>query len=314
MPLEHPERDELRAGQHLLERVRHGVEHQRVEGAVRPERGNDHRAALVDPDRDPELLGRVPHGVVGAVRQRPAAAGVGPDEPGDEAQLGHRPSQLAGRRVGVLQGQHRRPEEPPGVGGAVAGQPVVVGGRQRHRGAGVLDGREVQAEGRVQHGLVDALGVHVAQARPRVPPAGQGVGQRAEGGGVVEGGAGPSEVPERDGQDLGVAHHDVLVARRVGADPGPVGIRQARPGHLGLDHVPVGVDHGPGARRERVRPALCRGRHGRGVRQSSAGGSGWRNRRLALPPATARSSSSGSAPQASVSTRWVSGHEESAWG
>ena len=211
-----------RAGQHLLERMRHGVEHQRVEGAVRPERGHDDRAALVDPDRDVELLGRVPHAVIGPVRQRPAAAGVGPDEPGDEAELGHRPPQLAGRRVGVLQRQHRRPEEPPRVGGAVAGQPVVVGGRQRHRGAGVVDGREVQADGRVQHGLVDALGVHVAQARPRVPPAGQGVGQRAEGGGVVEGGAGPSEVPERDGQDLGVADHDVLVARRVRADPGPV--------------------------------------------------------------------------------------------
>ncbi len=41
VPFEHTEGDELRAGEHLLERVRHGMEHQRVEGAVCAERRHD---------------------------------------------------------------------------------------------------------------------------------------------------------------------------------------------------------------------------------------------------------------------------------
>ena len=89
--LEDAEGDELGAGQHLLERVRHGVQDQRVEGAVGAERRHDHRAALVDADRHIELLGRVPQRVVGAVGQRAAEARVGPDEAGHEAELGRRP-------------------------------------------------------------------------------------------------------------------------------------------------------------------------------------------------------------------------------
>ena len=209
-----PEGDELRAGEHRLERVRHGVEDERVERAVRPERRHDHRAALVDADRHVELLGRLPHHVVGAVGERAAEAGVGADEAGDEAELGDGAAELAGRRRRVLQREHGGPEEPARVGGAVAGQPVVVGGGQGHRRRRVLHHREVQPDGRVQHGLVDALAVHVAQPGHRVRSAGLGVGQGAEGRGVVEGGAGTGEGAERHGQDLGVADDDVLVARR----------------------------------------------------------------------------------------------------
>ena len=51
-------------------------------------------------------------GVVGAVGQRAAEAGVGTDEAGDEAELGDGPPQLVrgGRRV--LQRQHGGAEEP----------------------------------------------------------------------------------------------------------------------------------------------------------------------------------------------------------
>ncbi len=267
----------------------------------------------MDPDRDIELLGNVPHDVVVAGRERAAATGVGADEPADEAELRHRPPQLPGRGGRVLQWQHRCPEEPPRVSGAVGGHPVVIGGGQRGRGGGIIDDGEVQPDRGVQDGLVDALGIHVAQPRHRIPPAGERLGQRSEGRGVVERGAGAGQVPQRHGQDLGVSDHHVLVARPVRADPGPDVLGKSLPGLHRLDDVAVGVDHGPGARRERCRFPRRAG-HGAGVRQSSTGGSGWRNSRLALAPATARSSPSGSAPHVSARTRWVSGHDESAWG
>ena len=126
--LERPECDELGAGEHRLERVGDGMEQERVERAVRPERRDGHRTALVDTDGHLELLGRVPHDVVGAVGQGASQAGVGADESGHEAELGDRPTELACRGRRVLQRQHGRPEEPAGIGGAVAREPVVVGG------------------------------------------------------------------------------------------------------------------------------------------------------------------------------------------
>ena len=112
--LQHAERDELGAGQHLLEGVGDGVQDQRVERAVRAERGHDHRASLVDPDGHIELLGHVPQRVVGAVAQRAAETGVGTHEPGHEAELGDGAAQFAAP-------PHRGP------GG---------GGRPRRRGGG----------------------------------------------------------------------------------------------------------------------------------------------------------------------------------
>ena len=57
---EDTEGDQLGTGQHLLEGVRHGVEEEGVEGPVAAEGGDDHRAPLVDPDRHPDLFGRLP--------------------------------------------------------------------------------------------------------------------------------------------------------------------------------------------------------------------------------------------------------------
>ena len=162
-----------------------------------------------------ELLGRLPHRVVGAVGQRAAAAGVGTDEAGDEAELGHGAAQLAGRRRRVLQREQGRPEEPARIGGAVAGQPVVVGGGQGHGGRRVLDGGEVEADGGVQDGLVDALAVHVVQAGRRGPirrAAPRPGGGRCVGSSKVE--PGRARFPSGHGQDLGVADDDVLVAVR----------------------------------------------------------------------------------------------------
>ena len=157
--------------------------------------------------------------------------------------------------------------------------------------------------------MVDALEVHVGQAGHGVGAAGLRLGQRSEGGRVVEGGAWPGQRTQRDGQDLGAAHHDVLVAVGVGVDMRPLCVGQAGPGRLGFHHVPVRVHDRAGVRRE------GRLAHATAVtRQSSRAGNGWRNSLAAFPPATARSSSSGSVPHVSARTRWVSGHDESAWG
>ena len=213
---------------------------------------------------------------------------------------------------GVLQRQQRGTEQPGGVLGTVRGQPVVVVHGQTDGRLGVLDSREVQPDGRVEHGLVDALAVHVGQPGHRVAAAGLGVGQGAERRGVVEGGARAGQRTQRHGQDLGAADGDVFEAGGVCRDHRAVRLGQASPGAERLHRVAVGVDHRPGPGRQRGGPV--RAAHGAGRRQSSTGGSGWRKRREALPPATARSSSSGSAPQVAASTAWVSGHEESAWG
>ncbi len=298
-----------RAGQHRLEGMGHRVEDQRVEGPVRAERRHRDRTALVHADWDVELLGRPPQGLVGPVGERAAGAGVGPDEAGDEAEIAHGASQLVGRRSRVLQREEGRPEEAARVGGTVGGEPVVVGPSQRHAAGRLLDQREVEADGGIEDGLVDALAVHVGQAGHGVGAAGLRLGQRAEGGRVVEGGARPGQRAQRNGQDLRCADHHVLVAVGVGVDPRPLFVGQAGPGRLGFHHVPVGVDDRAGVRRE------GRLAHATAVtRQSSRAGSGWRNSAAAFPPATARSSSSGSAPHVSARTRWVSGHEESAWG
>ncbi len=312
MTLEHAERDQLRAGEHLLEGVRHRVQDQRVEGPIGSERRHNHRAALVDAEGDVELLRHLPDRVVGAVAQGASEAGVGANEARHEPELGRGAAQLGGGRGGVLQRHHGRAEQAAPVLRAVVGQPVVVGPGQRHGAVRVGDGREIQPDGGVEHGLVDALGVHVGQAGCGVPPAGLGVGQRAERRRVVEGGSRSGQVAQGDGQDLGPADHDMLIASGVTRDTRSLVVGEPGPGRLGLDDVTVGVDDGTGPRGRWVR----RGdRHGAaGVRQSSTGGSGWRNSTDALPPATARSSSSGSEPQVSVSTRWVSGHDESACG
>ena len=136
--LQRPEGDQLGTGEHLLEGVRDGMEDERVEGAVRPQGRDVDRAALVDADGHAELLGRLPHHVVGPVGQRAArGTGWGGRIPAT------RPSSVTARRSSwaaaarVLQRDHGRAEEPARVGGAVAGQPVVVGGGQGHRGGRV---------------------------------------------------------------------------------------------------------------------------------------------------------------------------------
>ena len=75
-----------------------------------------------------------------------------------------RPAQLGHGRVHVLERHHGRREEAVGRGRAVAGEPVVVGPRERRRGSGIAEPPEAQADRRVEHHGVDALDVQVLHA------------------------------------------------------------------------------------------------------------------------------------------------------
>ena len=85
-------------------------------------------------------------------------------------------------------------------------------------------------------------------------------------------GPGGGEGAEGDGQDLGAAHHDVLVAVGVARDDGPVRLGDRLPRGAGLDDVPVGVDDRARAERSRRPP----GRRAAGPSSAPVVGAGQR--------------------------------------
>ena len=177
--------------------------------------------------------------------------------------------------VRILHGQHGCAEQAGGIGGAVPGQPVVVGGSHRGGRRGIGQCPEIEADGGVQDRLIDALGVHVGQTSHRIGASGLRLGQRHVAGRVGEVGAGCCQGAEGNGQDLLVTHRHVLEAMVIPVDGGPVDLRYCVPGCWRLDDVAVGVDHrggdmhGPG--HGALRP-----------QRSAGGGSGPGN-----PPVTA---------------------------
>ncbi len=283
-----------------------------LNGRSAAEGGDDDRAPLMDADGHVELLGRVPHDVVGAVGERTSLAGVGADEAGDETELGSRRDAARGPRRWVLQRNHGRTEEPARLDRAVPGQPVVVGGGEGHRSGGILDDGEIQADRR-DTGPPDRCPRRPCRAGGRPGPIHRG--GRRPGGGRRLGRRRSSRV----GRGCRAARpgprcrrspraRSPMRPRRCGAGTASGSAAQA---DSGSTTWPSASTMGParggsGGRPSTVTPVA--------MRQSLTSGSRCRKSRLALPPATARSSSSGSAPQVAASTRWVSGQDESACG
>src|ERR671925_1180801 len=58
-----------------------------------------------------------------------------------------------------------------GIRRAVIGEPAVVGAAHRGGQAGILDGTREQAEARIEKGGIDAVGIHVDDARVRIEAA-----------------------------------------------------------------------------------------------------------------------------------------------
>ena len=308
--LEDAEGDELGAGQHLLEGVGDGVQDERVEGPVGPEGGHDDRAALVDPDGHVQLLGGRPQRLVGGVRQRAPPAGVGSDEGGREAelvvarlQLG--PAAASGSCTGTMAAPNSRRDRRRSTRPASRCRP----GRAATAAGRSVEGPEVQADRREEHGLVDALGVHVGEPGHGVRATGQRLLQGAEAGRVGEAGSGRGQGARaaRPGSRCRPPPRARSRARRAsirgrcssGTSAHAAGVRprgRRRPPHGG--RRPAGSVDRPGPsgaepravtesrRRPSSRPASRRLR-------AAGGGTGV----AALPAAIIRSSSSGRVPK-----------------
>ena len=259
---------------------------ERVERAVRAD-GRDVRAALVDGDRHGELLARHP------TRRRgrgPRAGGPGRSRTGRSQRPVRARRQPAGARG-------PRPGGP--AGGAWPLRTTDAGRRRSTRQATRWRRRPVPPR-RPGPSAARGSARWSDTARPGRCPRGPCRAAGSAGSGP------PGWVVESTGRDR--RHRRARSPTRCSAGSGR---EQGVPGRLRLR------PHGRRRRRwgrRRVGAEGLRAGHGKGVRQSSTSGSRWRKRRLALPPATARSSSSGSAPQVAASTSWVSGQEESACG
>jgi hypothetical protein len=97
--------------------------------------------------------------------QRPRRARVRSDEGAAHAEVAAGAAQLAHRRPHVLHRNRGDAGEAAAVGEAVVGEPVVVDAAARLGEGGILDRFEEEADRRIEDGDVDALGVHVDEAR-----------------------------------------------------------------------------------------------------------------------------------------------------
>jgi hypothetical protein len=174
---------------------------------------------------------------------------VGPQEPAAHAELLAREAHLVDRELHRLHRQHRDAEEALGIRLAIVGEPAVV--RAAHRGGQtrIFDGPGEQTEARIEEGGIDAVDIHVDDARVRVEPALapfgvlQGVGfdeALADADGAQA--ADPSRIAEQLAFDA-----QALLAVVVDDEPRPAlaecGIHVLVPQVERFEDVTVGVDH-----------------------------------------------------------------------
>ena len=141
--------------------------------AVHPDLRHAGRSALVEPDRHVEVLGGGPERLVHRVVDHLGAViRVRPDEGALHPELLAREAHLGDRQIDILHRQHRDAEQPVRVRLAVIGEPAVIGAAYRGGELRVVDRAREQAEARIQERGVDAVRIHVGDARVRVEPAG----------------------------------------------------------------------------------------------------------------------------------------------
>jgi hypothetical protein len=179
--------------------------------------------------------------------------GIGAEEARAHAELLPRIAHLLDGELDGLHGQHGHPEEAIGIGLAVLGEPAVVGAAHRGGQLGLLDRPREEAHARIEEGGVDAVQVHVGDARVRIEAALAAVDvlHGLLGHLVIAGADGPDDpeaflAPQHLLADLepllavGV-HDDARSALAVG------GIDVLVPDVHRLQHMSVGVDHVVGA-------------------------------------------------------------------
>src|SRR2546425_1096254 len=165
--------DHAQRDQHHLHRVRDHVAGRAVLlEAVDTDCRHRVGRSLVKADREVECLGHRPERLVHRVADHLLAViRVGAQEPAAHPEFFAGVAHLVDRQLDRLHRQHSDPEEALGIRLAVIGEPAVVGAAHRGGEAGILDGAREQAETRIEEGGVDAIGIHVHDARVRVEPA-----------------------------------------------------------------------------------------------------------------------------------------------
>src|SRR5262249_29776801 len=128
--------------------------------------------ALVQTDREIELLDLMPERRIVRVVQHAAVVGIRPQEAATHAELPAREAHLVDGRVDRLHRQHGNAEQAIGIRLAVVREPAVVGAAHRGGEWRILDGAREQPEARIQKRGVDAVQIHVGDARVRVEAAG----------------------------------------------------------------------------------------------------------------------------------------------
>src|SRR6266850_2366068 len=257
--------DHAQGDQHHLHRVRDHVAGRAV--VLEPvDADGRHRGgrSLVKADREVELLGHLPERLVHRIADHLLAViRIGPQESAAHPELFACVAHLVDRQIDRLHRQHGDPEEALGIWLAVVGEPAVVGAAHPGGKAGILDGAREQAETGIEEGGVDAVGIHVDDARVRVEPAlapfgvFQGVGLDDS---LSDADGTQTADPPRIAQQL-TFDAQALLAVVVDDKPRPAlaefGIDVLVPQVERLEDVTVGVDY------------VVRARHGQSLRRRS---------------------------------------------
>src|SRR5881628_1822058 len=251
MTVDDPAPNHAQRDQHHLHCVRDHVSRRAV--VLEPiDADGRHRVgrSFVKADGEVEFLGHHPERLVHRVADHLLAViRVGPQEPAAHLELLAGVAHLVDRQLDRLHRQHRDPEEALGIRLAVIGEPAVVGAAHRGGKAGILDGAREQAETGIEEGGIDAVGIHVDDARVWVEPAPAPLGI-FEGAGLddaLPGADGPQAAdPPRIAQQL-TLDAEALLAVVVDDKPRPplaeFGIDVLVPQVERLEDVTVRVDY-----------------------------------------------------------------------
>jgi hypothetical protein len=246
-PLEDTARDDVGAGEHLGERVRHvrDLEHvvRPVHVEITPEERRQRRA--VHGDRHVQALGFRPEGREPRVAQQRVFPHGAPDLDADHVQSAHRPVHLLDRPFDVLERHQADALESLRAHLAVVVQPIVVRLRPRRREAGVEGDGEGQLVGGIDHGHVELVAIHVREARPGiVGPHPAIVDSLALGRTQVAIDAHESALGVGS-PHLAVHEPDDVALGRLGVHGAPLAVLRIDPlvGFVDFDHMPVAVDH-----------------------------------------------------------------------
>src|SRR5437773_3391905 len=242
--------DDTQRHEHHLHRVRDHVARRAVLEPIDADGRHRVGRSLVETDGEVEVLGHRPERLVHRVADHLLAViRVGPQEPAAHPEFFAGVAHLVDRQLDRLHREHRDPEEALGIRLTVIGEPAVIGAAHRGGQARVLDGAGEQAQTGIEERGVDAVGIHVDDARVRIEAAfaALGIFQGAGFDDSLPGADGPQAAdPPRITQQLAF-DAQAFLAVVVDDKPRPAlaefGIDVLVPQVERLEDVTVGVDY-----------------------------------------------------------------------